>query len=177
MADSPLDQSLSGAAQAFADFANGPVAGTTASIEAAVTKSFNSVASTISRAAVSGQDSMAQLTAAILADFDRIGVSQFIVKPVEGVIGSAISSLLPVAGARATGGPVGAGNSYLVGENGPELFTPSGNGDIAPNSALSATRTQVVVNITTPDAQSFTKSKSQVAAMLARAIAQGNRNL
>ena len=36
---------------------------------------------------------------------------------------------------------------------------------------------QIVFNVTTPDAQSFQKSKSQVAAMLARAIAQGNRNL
>jgi hypothetical protein len=35
----------------------------------------------------------------------------------------------------------------------------------------------VTVNINTPDAQSFLKSRSQVAAMLARAVAQGNRNL
>jgi phage-related minor tail protein len=176
MADTPIDQSLGAAAQAFADFANGPVAGTTNAIEAAVTKSFTSVSNTIARAAVSGRDSMAQLTDAILADFDRIAISQFITKPIESLIGSLVGSLLPVAGARAAGGPVAAGNSYLVGEQGPELFTPSGSGDITSNAAL-AQRPQVVVNIQTADAPSFMKSRSQVAAMLARAIAQGQKNL
>ena len=176
MADSPIDQSLAGAAQAFADFASGPVASTTNSIEAAVTKSFNAVTETIARAVLSGRDSMAQLTTAILADFDRIAVSQFIVKPIESIIDSVAGSILPVAGARAAGGPVAAGNSYLVGEEGPELFTPSGSGDVTANSALTR-GPQVVVNITTPDAQSFQKSRSQIAAMLTRAIAQGRRNL
>ncbi len=176
MADPGIEQSLAGAAKAFADFANGPVAQTTQSIEAAVNRSFNAVSNTISRAAVSGRTSMAQLTNAILADFDRIAISQFIVKPIQNVITGAIGSILPVAGARAAGGPVAAGETYLVGENGPELFTPSASGAILPNGALGQ-RPQVVVNITTPDAQSFQKSKSQVAAMLARALAQGNRNL
>jgi hypothetical protein len=35
-------------------------------------------------------------------------------------------------GARASGGPVLSGRSYLVGENGPELFSPSGSGSILP---------------------------------------------
>jgi TP901 family phage tail tape measure protein len=36
-------------------------------------------------------------------------------------------------GARAEGGPVQAGKSYLVGEPGPEIFTPSTNGYIHPD--------------------------------------------
>ena len=41
------------------------------------------------------------------------------------------------AGASAKGGPVmGAAGTYLVGEMGPELFNPAGNGTIIPNSAL-----------------------------------------
>jgi hypothetical protein len=39
-------------------------------------------------------------------------------------------------GGRAAGGPVNAGTTYLVGERGPELFTPSGNGMIIPNNKL-----------------------------------------
>lgn len=35
------------------------------------------------------------------------------------------------------GGPVSGGNPYIVGEVGPELFVPSSNGVIVPNSALS----------------------------------------
>ena len=92
-------------------------------------------------------------------------------------MGSLASALLPIAGARASGGPVAAGASYLVGEQGPELFTPSGNGAITPNAALNAQRPSVVVNIQTPDANSFLKSQSQIAAMMARALARGQRNL
>jgi hypothetical protein len=39
-------------------------------------------------------------------------------------------------GTRAGGGPVQAGRPYIVGERGPELFVPSGNGRIANNSAM-----------------------------------------
>lgn len=39
-------------------------------------------------------------------------------------------------GARAGGGPVMAGSTYLVGERGPELFTPGSSGSITPNHAL-----------------------------------------
>jgi phage-related minor tail protein len=78
--------------------------------------------------------------------------------------------------ARAAGGPVDAGTPYLVGEQGPELFVPGSAGAIAPNSALGG-RASVTVNVTTPDAQSFLKSESQVAAMLSRALARGQRNL
>jgi len=40
-----------------------------------------------------------------------------------------------VAG-RATGGPVAGGTSYVVGEKGPELFTPNSSGMITPNNRL-----------------------------------------
>lgn len=175
--NTPLDASLASAAQAFADFANGPVANTTSTIESAVTRSFNLVSATISKTALSGSDSISRMANSIISDFNRVATSQFITKPVEGVVSSLIGSLLPVAGARASGGPVAGGASYLVGEQGPELFTPSGNGEIAPNAALQAARAPVVVNIQTQDAQSFQKSKSQIAAMLTRALAQGQRNL
>jgi phage-related minor tail protein len=155
----------------------GDFAASAASIESAVNRSFNAVAATIARAAESGRASMGQLTASILADFDRIAASQFIARPVEGLVNSVIGALLPVAGARAAGGPVMAGQSYLVGEQGPELFTPAGNGAVTANAALPPQRAQVTVNITTPDAGSFLKSKAQVAAMLARAVGQGQRNL
>lgn len=43
-----------------------------------------------------------------------------------------------IDGARASGGPVGAGKTYLVGERGPELFTPPSSGNIVPNHTLNA---------------------------------------
>ena len=39
-------------------------------------------------------------------------------------------------GTRADGGPVNSGRSYLVGERGPEMFTPNQGGRIVPNDAM-----------------------------------------
>ena len=47
---------------------------------------------------------------------------------------------------KAEGGPVKAGGSYIVGERGPELFTPGVSGMITPNHALGG-GTTVVVNV------------------------------
>jgi hypothetical protein len=41
-------------------------------------------------------------------------------------------------GAKAAGGPVAAWGSYLVGEQGPELFVPTTSGNIIPNHALAS---------------------------------------
>ncbi len=166
---------LDGAAKALADFASGPVADATASIETAVTRSFGAVANTIAAAALSGKASIGQMIDAILADFDRVAASQFIAKPIAGVVSSLIGSLLPLSGARASGGPVDAGGAYLVGEQGPELFVPSSSGAIAPGAAPS--RPSITLNVQTPDAQSFLKSETQIAAMMSRALARGQRNL
>ena len=48
---------------------------------------------------------------------------------------------------KALGGPVSAGSSYMVGERGPELFTPKHGGSIIPNNALGGGSTNVVVNV------------------------------
>lgn len=40
-----------------------------------------------------------------------------------------------IDGARAKGGPIGAGKTYLVGEKGPELITPSKGGYVHPNGS------------------------------------------
>jgi len=47
---------------------------------------------------------------------------------------------------RAAGGPVKGGNSYIVGERGPEMFSPGVSGTITPNHALGGS-TNVVVNV------------------------------
>lgn len=49
-------------------------------------------------------------------------------------------------GGRAKGGTVMGGNSYMVGERGPELFTPGRSGSIAPNSSIGG-GANVVVNV------------------------------
>jgi len=56
-----------------------------------------------------------------------------------GTVAKGLLSFIPGGGFlsglfRAGGGPVSGGKSYMVGENGPEMFTPSGNGRIARNN-------------------------------------------
>lgn len=52
---------------------------------------------------------------------------------VSSVVSAAKSVVSTVTGKRAAGGPVNAGGSYLVGERGPEIFTPRTSGAIIPN--------------------------------------------
>jgi len=51
-----------------------------------------------------------------------------------GALGAAMTGIKP----RALGGPVSAGDTYFVGERGPELFTPNTSGAIVPNDSLGA---------------------------------------
>lgn len=167
-----MENSLDAAGKALSDFATGPVASATRSIELAIDRTFTQMENAIARAVVSGKGSIEDFVASALAAFDRLAVKEFLLKPLEGVVSSVVEAILPVGGARAEGGPVDTGHSYLVGENGPEMFVPSENGTIVPHA-----RPSIVMHVQARDAQSFLKSETQLAAMLARALARGQRNL
>ena len=64
-------------------------------------------------------------------DLLRLVFRQQITAPLAKGIGDAL-----FAGFRAEGGPVGAGGTYVVGEEGPELFVPHSSGSIVPNGAM-----------------------------------------
>jgi hypothetical protein len=64
--------------------------------------------------------------------------------PVVSGIGSAISSAF--GGFRAAGGSVTAGKSYVVGEQGAEMFVPSSNGTIIPNGGTGGGTINITVN-------------------------------
>ena len=51
----------------------------------------------------------------------------------KGLLGGLLGGIF---GKKAQGGPVVGGRSYLVGERGPEIFTPRGSGGITPNNQL-----------------------------------------
>ena len=57
-----------------------------------------------------------------------------------------LGGLIPGFPGRAEGGPVTKGRGYIVGERGPELFTPGSSGNITPNHQLGGS-TNVVVNV------------------------------
>jgi hypothetical protein len=54
--------------------------------------------------------------------------------PIVAGIGGLVDKIF--GGGKASGGMVSGGTTYLVGERGPELFTPSGSGNIIPNNRL-----------------------------------------
>jgi phage-related protein len=63
-----------------------------------------------------------------------------VVEGISGVISSAFG------GFRANGGSVQAGKSYVVGERGAEMFVPSSNGSIVPNSGMGGSTINITVN-------------------------------
>jgi phage-related minor tail protein len=68
----------------------------------------------------------------------------------------------------------------LMGEAGPEAILPltrGTDGKLGVRMGGSTAGANVTVNISTPDAQSFRQSQGQVAAMVARAVERGQRNL
>jgi hypothetical protein len=60
---------------------------------------------------------------------------------------------------RASGGPVMSGGSYIVGEKGPELFTPGSSGSITPNNALGGAN--ITVNVNGGDPNSIVRALQQ----------------
>ena len=122
----------------------------------------------------SGKLAFKDLANSIIKDMIRIAIQQSFTAPFSNFIGGlfkgpsnqAITSA--VAGAKAMGGPVRGGSSYLVGERGMELFTPNSSGHITPNHQLGG-NTSVVVNVDAKGQSSVQGDQGQAAA-LGRAI-------
>lgn len=73
--------------------------------------------------------------------------------------------------------PMGRG-SGLAGEAGPEAILPltrGADGRLGVSAAGGSSGGTVIVNIQTPDVESFARAESQVTASLARAVARGRR--
>ncbi|MBF0260457.1 MAG: hypothetical protein HQL97_01295 [Magnetococcales bacterium] len=101
----------------------------------------------------------------MINDLARMQVQQSIMGPLSGFLGGIFgggtsvtgpgfeysgptSALEILSGARAGGGPVASGRTYLVGENGPEWFRPDESGTIIPNgvSAMQSARSTGAVS-------------------------------
>ena len=100
--------------------------------------------------------------------------------------GGAFSQGLPVPFARGgviqapIGFPLANGRMGLAGERGAEAIMPLARGPDGRLGVVASgggTPINVTFNVSATDADSFARSESQVAAMLARAVAFGQRNL
>ena len=79
---------------------------------------------------------------------------------------------------RQFGGPVQAGQSYIVGERGPELFQPRVSGNIVPNNALGPAFAPVF-NIAAPDETTAAIARNEIEAAFPRMLQlwQAQRNV
>lgn len=71
------------------------------------------------------------------------------------------------------------GGRGLMGEAGPEAIMPlarGADGRLGVQAAGGGRPVNVVMHVTSPDAQSFRRSESQIAAQVGRALARGQRN-
>ncbi|HDR9153779.1 TPA: phage tail tape measure protein [Burkholderia vietnamiensis] len=87
-----------------------------------------------------GKLSFGSLATSVIADIARMqaraaisGLFKYGEDTLPGLFSSAVAA---VTGTRANGGTVDSDGTYLVGENGPELFRPGSSGTIIPNNAL-----------------------------------------
>lgn len=87
--------------------------------------------------------------ATALANMPKEGTFTFFLNSVGDISGvvKAASAANQIEQRRASGGSVNAGQPYLVGERGMELFTPSQDGTITPNHKLGRGGSNMTVNI------------------------------
>jgi hypothetical protein len=90
-----------------------------------------------------------------------------------GGISTLVAGLVGAPG-RATGGPVTPGRSYVVGERGPELFVPSGQGRIETMPRAGGRDVRVSIALQTPapaDPSVLRQSSRQIARSIRSALA------
>lgn len=172
-----------------------------AQIESSLTGAFKSAEDALVQFTLTGKFSFGDFARSVIADLARMqakaavsGFANFLGKAIQSAFGPSVgdesgalfsATGADVAGRRASGGPVGAGGRYLVGENGPEILTMGGSsGTIIPNSAFGdqAGSIQIVQNInidSRSDQQSIRdamkQSVEQAKAAISDAIARGSR--
>ena len=120
-----------------------------------------------------GADSLRNLMDNILKQIVAELIRVFVVQRAVGAFGTWAGLSLP---GKAMGGPVAGGQSYIVGEKGPEIFTPGQSGHITPNSQLGAgTNVNVSFNITAFDSQSATSAIAEQAPTIVGIVEQSFR--
>lgn len=166
-------EALDRAGEALQTLANGPARQAADAIAENFARAGQRISTELARAARTGEFSFKSMVQSILNDLARISINK--------VIGGAIGGLFDqanggFAGARAEGGPVLPGGAYLVGERGPEVFSPASAGTIESNLPQS----RIVINFNLGEGaniESFRRSSGQISTLLARAVESGRRRL
>ena len=171
---------INGATDAIYNYAY-EIANVAKATENAMTKAFHGMEDALVSFVRTGKADFRALANSIIDDIIRIqlrqGVSSIIGGNggVSGLISSGVSwlsgsSSTPtpagsdnnvLAGARAGGGDVSGGSSYLVGEQGPEIITPRTNGTVIPNNKLGGGDVTLQVNVINNASQQVSATPQQ----------------
>ena len=133
---------------------------------------FNDLGDTLSDFFTTGKLGLKELEQSILQTFNRLMVQQLIIGPMAGMMNNWLGTNL-LAG-RAIGGLATAGNAYLVGEHGPELFTPAVSGTVhnafdtqrMVQGAMNQVSVSQTINVQTNDVNGFNHSADQLLARM-----------
>ena len=93
--------------------------------------------------AINGTRTLGEVASAVFGQIQR-SLIQYGVNAFLGSLGGGIGEFFSLSGRSANGGAALRGSSYLVGERGPEIFTPSSSGMVSPNIGGG---TNIVVNV------------------------------
>ena len=91
--------------------------------------------------AINGTRTLGEVASAVFSQIQR-SLIQYGVNAFLGSLGGGLGGFFGLSGGRSLGGGVLKGSSYMVGERGPEIFTPSSSGRVSTGGA-----TNVVVNV------------------------------
>ena len=129
-------------------FANSDIGDFTKTLADGLVKGVQMFEDSLADAIVTGKADFSSLADHLRQVLAKAMVQKFITGPIMGLFG------------LAKGGPAKAGQPYIVGEEGPELFVPGQSGTVVPNHQLGqgnggGAATSVVYNIQAVDAPSF----------------------
>jgi phage-related minor tail protein len=151
--------------------------------------------------AVFSGDGLSATLKSLALDLSRLALRSAF-QPLTGALGNGLASLARGLSPFATGGvvgtpmptpfaqggvvaspvtfPMGGGRTGLAGEAGPEAIMPlarGADGRLGVRTQGTGGGVTITMNISTPDAEGFRRSESQIAAMLSRAVSRGQRNM
>lgn len=127
------EDASAGVEQAMADIAKQFEPYTMA--QEAVKQGWGKVSSAIDNFIETGKFNFKDFARSVLADLAKMIAKALVFKAIQSALGFFGLSLPGLA----NGGPAKAGQPYIVGEKGPELFVPQGSGTVVPNNKLGGT--------------------------------------
>lgn len=135
-------------------------------------RTFDGFSDALTDFVTTGMADFRRFAQSIIRDLIRIQIRRALAFAIGGGGGGSIfGSFL----GRQNGGPVNAGQPYIVGEAGPELFVPNNSGRIVSNDALAQGGGGTTINITAVDTQSFQEALARDPRFVSNLVQRGNR--